>query len=351
MTRVRKIVMRSDAPGMAGLPARRRVGLLLVLVLVLGAVVAGATHEGWLDELLAWRSQREQRLRDPQGYLGLAGLHWLQPGDNAFGAGQDLAVPLPAAEGVPARAGVLRWHDGQVQLIPADGSALSLDGQPLRADASGPIVLRSDAEGEATRVGLGRLSFWIVDRAGALGVRVNDPQHELLARFAGCRWYEPDASWCVRAAYRPLPAPRPVAVPNILGTRFDEQVPGVLVFERAGVAYELHPTGSDAAHLGLMFGDLTNGAETYGGGRFLPVPAPDEQGFVLLDFNRAYNPPCAFTPYTTCPMPLPENRLAVAVQAGERLPPETGPDDEGHDGDDGTTHDAAHVSGPGTGEH
>ena len=113
-----------------------------------------------------------------------------------------------------------------------------------------------------------------------------------------------------------------LVLPLILGSAYDDVSPGVLHFDHRGRAYTMHPTGADAAHMSLIFGDTTNGDDTYGGGRFLSVPAPDADGTLWLDFNRAYNPPCAFSPYTTCPLPPPGNRLAVAVEAGERTPPE-----------------------------
>ena len=284
--------------------------------------VVVSAEAGWLEDLNAWRAGREERLHSPEGYLALSGLHWLGEGPQTFGASPDCDLPLAvaagAADAVPAVAGELEVVDGGVQLTARPDAALRLqvDGEPLRS-ADRRALLRTDAGGDPSRVTLGPLTFWVVDRAGRLGVRVRDPGSHVLADFDGTSWFAPDPSWRVEARYEPYAAPRAVGTPNILGTTYDAQVPGALVFERDG-RIELLPTGADAGSLSLMFGDATNGRDSYAGGRFLAVPAPDADGLVVLDFNRSYNPPCAFTPYTTCPLPLPENVLDLEVAAGER---------------------------------
>jgi uncharacterized protein (DUF1684 family) len=193
--------------------------------------------------------------------------------------------------------------------------ALLVDGEPVR-DA----VLRSDAEGEPSRVQLGRFSFWLIDRSGMLGIRVRDPQNSVLAAFDGVDHHAADADWRVPARFLPYATPHEVAMPNVLGSTYQSESPGRLEFEWQGETHTLEPTGSDPAGLFLVFGDATNGKTTYGGGRFLRVPEPDADGRLLLDFNRSYNPPCAFSPFTTCPLPTESNRLPFEVTAGERTP-------------------------------
>lgn len=305
-----------------------------VAMAALGAPASDAASAAWQDSLQAWRVQREERLRSPEGYLGLSDLVWLQPGANSFGADPANALVL-GGDDLPARLGVLRRVDGQVTMeldsaLSAEDRGRLVVSRPAgegSADANPGLtglggLLASDATGTPTEVTAGRRTFWVIDRAGQLGIRVRDPQSQVLAEFAGMDWYAPDESWRVRARFEPSATPVPVGVPNILGSAYDDVSPGVLHFDHRGRAYTMHPTGADAAHMSLIFGDTTNGDDTYGGGRFLSVPAPEADGTLWLDFNRAYNPPCAFSPYTTCPLPPPGNRLAVAVEAGERTPPE-----------------------------
>ena len=314
------------------LPQPRQAGAATILACLLALLAACAgpgpgpgpeeAGDDWRAGLVDWRTEREQGLRNPEGYLGLAGLFWLAEGGNPVGSDADATVVLPSGD-VPARAGRLTLTDGVVQLAMAPGVAYTVDGEPRSgaADAA-PLTLAKDTDGQATRIGVDRFTFWVIERTGALGVRMRDPQSHVLADFTGIDCYESDPAWRVTARYEPFDAPQDVAVPNILGTEFEDSAPGRLLFEVDGVPYVLTPTGADASSLFLVFGDETNGDGSYGGGRFLRVSEPDAEGGVVLDFNRAYNPPCAFSPYTTCPLPTPDNRLPLRVEAGEQAPRE-----------------------------
>ncbi len=277
-----------------------------------GAPVAAA--DAWRAELSSWRAEREAALRSAEGYLALSDLVWLAEGPNAMGADPSCAVVL-ADDGLPPHLGVLHLEDGVVTLR-SPSPVLRLDGEPI----VGPRALSSDADGAPDRLEAGRRTVWIVERAGQVGVRVRDPESPVLAAFAGTSWYAPDPRWRVPARFVPHDAPRPVDVPNILGSTYDDVSLGVVRLELDGAPVTLTATGADAASMFVIFGDATNGDTTYGGGRVLDLPAPGPDGALELDFNRAYNLPCAFTPYTTCPMPPAGNRLAVAVEAGERVP-------------------------------
>jgi uncharacterized protein (DUF1684 family) len=305
-----------------------RMGERLVLATCLLAVTTACGGRGgdatqpadpaWESGLAQWQQQRDEALRDPDGYLGLAGLFWLSEGTNPIGSLEDAAVHLPSGE-VPAQAGRIVLRDAAADLEMAVGVAYTVDGEARVGDGS-RFELVPDSTGDATRIGLDRFSFWLIERAGALGIRMRDPESHVLAEFPGVECYPASSGCRVEATYEAFDAPQDVSVPNVLGTNFEDSSPGRLRFELAGRSHVLTPTGADAGSLFLVFGDETNGDGSYGGGRFLKVPPPDADGRLVLDFNRAYNPPCAFSPYTTCPLPTPENRLPLAVEAGERAP-------------------------------
>jgi uncharacterized protein (DUF1684 family) len=240
------------------------------------------------------------------------GLFWLEEGDNAFGSGPDNDLVFPAGK-APGRAGVLRLDAGRVTLEAAPDSGLAHAGRPVAT-----LALASDASGEPTVVELGSLSFHLIERSGRVGLRLKDRASPVLASFSGIESFPVDPSWRIEARFEPYEPPKTLRVPNVLGTPTEESCPGALVFEHDGQSFRLEPTGEAGRDLFLVFGDATNGHETYGGGRFLPVawPAPGEP--VVLDFNRAYNPPCVFTAYATCPLPPRQNRLPIRVPAGEK---------------------------------
>jgi uncharacterized protein len=236
---------------------------------------------GWREDLEAWRERREATLKADGGWLALAGLLWLREGAN----------PVP---GAPV---VFHMRNGRIT-----------------ATAGGATrELRPDADDTLTA---GRLKFEAIRRGDRFGVRWRDPESPIRRNFRGVRWFPPDPAYRVTARFAASPRKLPVA--NILGQIELRDSPGYVEFTLAGRTLRLHPTAdSGAGQLFFVFRDQTSGRETYGGGRFLYADMP-RNGAVTLDFNQAYNPPCAFTPYTTCPVPPKENRLPVRIAAGER---------------------------------
>lgn len=274
-----------------------------------------AEQEAHRQEVNAWHEERLERLRQPDGWLTLVGLFWLEEGENTFGSGEgnDLEFPAPA----PPLAGVFRLEEGTVTLIPADAVAkeewqITTDGQPVTERE-----LASDATGEPTVLALDTLRFYVIDREGRMGIRVRDHASPLLANFKGIERFPVDPTYRFDARFEPYDPPKPVEIPNILGGTFSDSSPGAVVFEYDGETFRLDATGDPQESLFLVFGDSTNSRETYGGGRFLYTEAPRD-GRVVVDFNRAYNPPCVFTPYATCPLPPPQNKLKTALRAGEK---------------------------------
>lgn len=282
------------------------------------AAAACSTCGQYEAEVAAWRAERIAALRAEQGWLALAGLFWLAEGEQSLGAVPGVDIEFPA--GAPAAIGSVRRTGAVVSLRVAPGVDARLDGAPITE-----VVLRSDADPQRPpdRVHIGeRFTFLIVARGDRLGLRLYDSEAPGRRMFAGIPAFPVAPEWRIQARFEAYAQPRTIEHPTVLGTVQPAEVPGVAVFSIAGQEHRLTPireSGPDGESLLFVFRDLTSGSGTYAGGRFL-LAAPAKDGYVELDFNRAHNPPCAFTPYATCPVPLPENRLPVRVTAGEQLP-------------------------------
>jgi uncharacterized protein (DUF1684 family) len=261
----------------------------------------------------AWRAERLARLKSDNGWLSLVGLHWLKEGENRFGTSQANAVVLPEGT-TQATAGSFFLEKGRVRVHADPLAELTLEGESVVER-----VLKSDADGEPDLLRLGRLRLFVIKRGERFAVRVKDPQSPALKAFHGVEYFPADARYRVVATFVPYDPPKDVAVPTILGTVETMKAPGKVTFTLEGKQVSLVPVleAPDANELFFIFKDGTSGKETYPAGRYLYTPLP-ENGKVVLDFNRAYNPPCAFTSYATCPFPTKENTLAVRIEAGEK---------------------------------
>jgi uncharacterized protein (DUF1684 family) len=264
-------------------------------------------------EVLAWRARRIARLIGPEGWLALVGLFWLEEGDNPVGSDPSCRVILPADQ-APSRVGTIAVSKAGVRFESGPRSGVTHFGAEV-----GTLDLRDDHEGEPTVLELGRLRFNLIRRFDRLAVRVRDTESPARRTFGGIASYPIDPSWRFEARYEPHRPMRASHVPTVLGIDEVYATPGALAFVVGGETHRLEaflePGETD---LFIVFGDLTNGTETYNGGRYLYTAPPDEQGMVVLDFNKAYNPPCVFTPYATCALPLPANRVPLRVEAGEK---------------------------------
>jgi uncharacterized protein (DUF1684 family) len=273
----------------------------------------GASSGDHVAEIEQWRSEREEGLRKSDSWLSVVGLFWLEEGDNTFGAepSNDLLFP---GTGVPAHAGVFELFEGRVVIRVESGVNVLHEGQQVDT-----LELVSDTSGEPTVLQLGSLSFYVIERAGRLGVRLKDAESEALADFEGLDYFPVDRAWRIEARFDQHDEPRTIRVPNILGSSSEQPSPGVAVFDIGGREYRLSPIGGPGEKLFFVFGDQTNGHETYGGGRFLYADGPSAAGSLILDFNKAYSPPCVFTAHATCPLPPRENKLALGIDAGEKV--------------------------------
>ncbi|HEU0277197.1 MAG TPA: DUF1684 domain-containing protein [Rhodanobacteraceae bacterium] len=262
-------------------------------------------------EIEAWHAARVERLQRPDGWLSLVGLAWLQPGVNRVGSAGDNDIVLVKA---PAHLGTLVWHaDGTLELDCIDRAGVTVDGA-----AAAAVRLRDDRDGAASVVAFGTVSFIVIDRSGRKALRVRDTEAPTRTGFAGIERFPVDPAWRIVAEWLPLDPPYRLTTGTVVGTVEAYPAPGKAVFEHAGQRFGVYPVFEtpNARELFLMFGDATSGRQTHGAARFLYVDPPRD-GKVVLDFNRAYNPPCAFTDYATCPLAPPENKLALAVTAGE----------------------------------
>jgi uncharacterized protein (DUF1684 family) len=263
------------------------------------------------QQIETWRAQRVERLKAPNGWLSLIGLHWLKDGKNSVGSAKDNDVVL--AKG-PAHLGVISLKSGKATIeLDAKADATIDDKKASSAE------LLDDTHEKPTTVAFGTASFYMIDRNGKKGLRVKDTAAETRAHFAGIDSFAIDPSWRVEAKWEAYTPAHSLDIPTVLGTVDKMSVPGKASFTRGGKTFTLLPVleDKDAKELWFIFADRTSGKETYGAARFLYADMPKD-GKLVIDFNKAYNPPCAFTPYATCPLAPPENRLDLRVTAGEK---------------------------------
>jgi len=267
--------------------------------------------EEYARELETWNKARVAYLKSDTGWLNLAGLFWLQPGHNSIGSTDTSHVLIKGSE-IPGHAGTLWLADGKVTLLDHGSKMFKANGQPIQEK-----VIFPSGEGKPTTVDIGHYRFHIIRRDTKLGVRLRDLQHPALQSFNGAERYPADTQYRVMATLIPAGPYKTIPVTNVLGQTTQQPSPGTLIFTLKGKQYALQ-TLLEEGKLFIVFGDETNADETYGAGRFLYADQPDSSGRVLLDFNKAFNPPCAFTPFATCPLPPKGNQMPLAIRAGEK---------------------------------
>jgi uncharacterized protein len=300
--------------------------VFIILAALSQSLFAGSNDKGadgqatWEHDLLAWRAQRAVGLQAPEGWLSLIALGWLQEGDNTFGSAADSHVQI--ADKAPAHIAVVRLEKGTIRLLaPAGGfpKDLLVDGQPAKEQ----LLLADDSE-KPSKLTIGSITVIVIHRDDKFGLRVKDLQAATRTGFHGLNWYAPNAAYRVHARWIPYNPPKVLDIPTVLGTVTHMSAPGAAEFTVDGQVVRLEPVLEDPKSTDLFFimRDATSKTTTYGAGRFLYSELPDhgvdQPGEVWLDLNKLVNPPCAFTPYATCPLPPPQNRTQVAIPAGER---------------------------------
>lgn len=274
-----------------------------------------AANAPYVAEVEQWRAKREERLKADGGWLTVTGLFWLKDGANTFGSAPGNTIVLPA--GAPPRAGVIDFSGGKASLRVEPGVRILSGDKPVTA-----MELRADtASGGPDVLVLGPLSLQVIERGGRYGIRLKDNQSPQRKAFDGLQWYPVSETYRVTARFVPNATPKTIPIANVLGQEDQQPSPGSVFFKLNGQDVRLDPIleAPDAKELFFIFKDPTSGRDTYPAGRYLYTELPKD-GVVTLDFNKAYSPPCAFTAYATCPLPPPQNRLAVRIEAGEKKP-------------------------------
>jgi uncharacterized protein len=280
---------------------------LLLAVCMVGVVQP--TPRSYQAQIEQWRERRLAALTADNGWLTVTGLFWLKEGSNTVGAGKGNDIVLPKGS-APERVGAFEFHNGKTTFQAAAGVGATVDGKPVTSAA-----LKPDTSGRPDEVRVRDLTLYVIQRGERFGIRLKDKNSELRKQFTGLKYFPVDERYRVTAKFVAYNPPKMIPVPNILGQTEEEPSPGYVEFTLYGHTYRLDPVQEDNV-LFFIFKDLTSGKETYPPGRFLYADMP-KNGEVILDFNKAYNPPCAFTPYATCPLPPAENHLSIRIEAGE----------------------------------
>ena len=290
--------------------------LLLSAWFVLAGAATDAVEAPGASEyartLAQWRAEREESLKGPDGWLNLAGLYWLDPGVTSFGSapGNDIVLAdLPA----PPRLGEFLLEEGDITFRAEPGAGVFSNGEPVTE-----LRLVHDEEGEPTILTYGTLAWHVIGRMERIGVRLRDSSYSAVTAFPGIKSYPADPSWRVQARFEAYEEPQERVLNTVVeGLGWKPIAPGTLEFEVRGEPLSLEAYAAGPGFL-LIFADLTTGRTTYPAGRYLYAYAPGPDGIAILDFNKAQNPPCAFTDFATCPLPTRRNRLPVAIEAGEQ---------------------------------
>jgi len=292
-------------------PSMRVLLTLAALATCTAAVAADAEHAKSVE---AWRARVDKSLRADNGWLTLAGRYVMKPGPNTFGTGKNNDIVFPAGLG-PERIGVIDVSPGKVVLKLAPGVTMTKDGQAFTER-----TMTTDA-GKRDWVSMGKVSMHVISREDRYVLRLADNESKVRSGFEGRVWYDVKDTYFVDAKYVPYPPGKKIPIVNVLDEISDEPSPGYVEFKLAGKTQRLDVVGDDEG-LFMIFRDDTAGKTTYKPGRFLYVEKkPEPNKPFKLDLNRAYNPPCAFSEYTTCPLPPEQNILKVKVEAGEKYPP------------------------------
>ncbi len=296
----------------------------IIAGILIAATMAGCVRQSppvdpvaYRQEIEQWQKRRLDRLKADDGWLTLCGLFWLVPGENSVGSDTTSIVVLPRGKGPAHLGSLILAKDGSVTFKARSGEKAmykdsAITGMALLNDQedAGPTVLRT-----------GSVSFYVIKRGEQYGVRMKDTENPARVNFRGLEYFPIDPTWRVEATFVPYNPPKQLHLSSVIGTTEVDSCPGALAFEVGGKSLRLDAVIEEGTtgQLFIMFGDRTNGKETYANGRQVYTPLPDKDNHVILDLNKAYNWPCVFTPYATCPIPPRQNQLDIAVTAGEKM--------------------------------
>lgn len=295
-------------------------GMAMLLGLLVGcddadekAGAAGKVVDArFLADNAAWRVKRKEELLATDGWTSLVGLHWIELKSHFIGSSAASGIKLVVG---PPKMGMVTQRDGRIFFTPERGVDLTLNGEPLK----GRVELQSDRDAAPGVIGFddGKGALSVIERGGRHALRVKYADAESRTQFVGLDYWPALESWRVEGRFIPHPPGKTLTIVDVIGVANESPNPGAVEFERDGKTFRLEALGAADGPLFFVLADRTSGHGSYPAGRFLDA-GPPRDGKVVLDFNRAYNPPCAFTPYATCPLPPAENRLDLLVEAGEK---------------------------------
>lgn len=292
----------------------------LAIIFILHVVSVGCssndkqTKAEYVKEVNDWHQVRVDNLLGPEDWLKLAGLYEVEEGQQSFGSDStnDLVFPPQAAPSI----GTIIKEDTTFT-VQIDGDVVVTHNQ----DTVSKVRMIPGNARSGTVLKHGSLVWYLIDRRGDYYIRLADEQHPNLAAFDGIERFPIDPKWKIKAEFKPFDKPKPITVPDVLNEGMPDTLYGMLEFSFDGKEYSLaplnHPHKDDKFF--IIYGDKTNGKSTYGGGKYIYIPTPNEDGISYIDFNKSYNPPCVFTEYATCPLPPAQNRLPIAITAGEKM--------------------------------
>lgn len=290
--------------------------LIISLIVCLGCSNPDSSvkdYASYVSEIQEWHKKRIELLKDKSGVLSVMGLYWLKEGYNSFGSDPSNDIVLPkdvSSEFI----GSFTLNNGEVRIKVKPGIEVMYEGEAISE-----MALQSDIESEMTLLKSGRLSWFVIERNKEFGVRFRDSENPRIHQFKGIETFKIDPDWRFEAYFEPYEPVKTVTSVTASGAIRKYPSPGVLIFSISNSTYQLDPISlSDTGRYLLIFGDMTNGEETYGGGRFLYIERPKENNITILDFNKSINPPCAISEFFVCPMPPQQNRLRFKVTAGEK---------------------------------
>jgi len=288
---------------------KKRFGILLGTFVFPVSLALAQTD--YVKSIEKWRSDEERDLRKEDGWLTLAGLFWLKDGVNTVGVGSDFDVRL-TNNFKGGKFGEITFKDGVATLKVEEGVEAQGDDKTFTN-----IQLVSDEQGKPTKIRTGTQTLYMIKREDRYGIRLKDSNSKARLNFKGSNWFPVDETYKVKAQFEASPEAKEVMIPNVMGGFFKMKSPGMLKFSLKGKDCSLQPVEDDDGTLFIIFHDRSNETDTYKAGRFLHADKA-VNGETVLDFNKAENPPCAFTSFATCPLPPPQNELEVEVKAGEK---------------------------------
>lgn len=282
-------------------------------LLLLISCVGFAQEDGYTKSINDWHQARAEYLKKPNGWLNLEGLFWLHKGVNTFGKSNTADCHYDNAE-FPALLGSFIYEGDSVSWKNEKGQSIKINNNIF--STQGPVTVFNQ-NGMNAQMDWSHFSWVVIKREDKIGIRFRNYNAKTLTDFHGLSYFPVAAEWKVKAKLI-QPTQDFLMISNIIGQTTAQKNAGKFVFSIQGVAYSLDAIDEGGKTLFIAFADKTTGNTTYGAGRFIDVEKPDAEGNTYIDFNKAYNPPCAFTPFATCPLPPPQNRLSLNIEAGEK---------------------------------